>query len=156
MAVRLPKKTVDFLGLKENFLIMFNYDKEQIVIKPKKEKEYTLDELLDKVTPENIHEEVDWGETCWKRSMVKNKYIREQGDIVWLDFDPAKGHEQKGRRPAFVLSFIKYNKKIGLALFCPITSVVKRYPFETFLISDKINGVILVDQIKSYDWRKKI
>lgn len=87
--------------------------------------------------------------------MVKNKYIPEQGDIVWLDFDPAKGHEQKGRRPAFVLSSTKYNKKIGLALFCPITSVVKRYPFETFLISDKINGVILVDQIKSYDWRKR-
>lgn len=66
LAVRLPKKTVDFLGLKENSLIMFNYDKEQIVIKPKKEKEYTLDELLDKVTPENIHEEVDWGKPVGK------------------------------------------------------------------------------------------
>ncbi len=61
LAIRLPKKTVDFLGLKENSIVGFDYDKKQIVIKPKKEKEYTLDELLDKVTPKNIHEEIDFG-----------------------------------------------------------------------------------------------
>lgn len=87
--------------------------------------------------------------------MVKKIYIPEKGDIVWLDFDPAKGHEQKGRKPAFVLSPLKYNKKIGWALFCPITSVAKNYPFEINLINEKINGVILSDQIKSYDWRRR-
>ncbi|MBU1046291.1 type II toxin-antitoxin system PemK/MazF family toxin [Patescibacteria group bacterium] len=87
--------------------------------------------------------------------MVKNIYIPKQGDLVWLDFDPAKGHEQKGRRPAFVLSSEKYNKRIGLVLFCPITSVAKNYPFEVLLTDDKIKGVILVDQIKSYDWNKR-
>ena len=87
--------------------------------------------------------------------MVKKIYIPKQGDIVWLDFDLSKGHEQKGRRPAFVLSSEKYNKKIGLALFCPVTSVAKNYPFEIFLVNDKINGVILTDQIKSYDWNKR-
>ena len=87
--------------------------------------------------------------------MVKKIYIPKQGDIVWLDFDLSKGHEQKGRRPAFVLSSEKYNKKIGLALFCPVTSVDKNYPFEIFLVNDKINGVILTDQIKSYDWNKR-
>ncbi|MBU1046290.1 AbrB/MazE/SpoVT family DNA-binding domain-containing protein [Patescibacteria group bacterium] len=61
LAVRLPKKTVDFLGLKEGSVVGFNYDKNQIVIKPQKEKEYTLDELLAKVTSENIHEEIDFG-----------------------------------------------------------------------------------------------
>jgi len=87
--------------------------------------------------------------------MVRKIYIPEKGDIVWLDFDPAKGHEQKGRRPAFVLSSLKYNKKIGLALFCPITSIVKNYPFEINLIDEKINGVILSDQIKSCDWKRR-
>ena len=87
--------------------------------------------------------------------MVKNKYIPKRGDIVWLDFDSTKGHEQKGRRPAFVLSSGKYNKRIGLALFCPITSVAKTYPFEIPLVSDNINGVILSDQIKSFDWNKR-
>ncbi len=87
--------------------------------------------------------------------MVKKIYIPERCDIVWLDFDPAKGHEQKGRRPAFVLSSLKYNSKIGLVLVCPITSIVKNYPFEINLINKKINGVILSDQIKSFDWKRR-
>jgi len=61
LAIRLPKKTVDFLGLKEGSLVGFDYDKNQITIKPKKEKEYTLKELTDKITSKNIHQEVDWG-----------------------------------------------------------------------------------------------
>jgi len=28
----------------------------------------------------------------------------KQGDIIWLDFDPQTGHEQRGRRPALVVS----------------------------------------------------
>ena len=31
--------------------------------------------------------------------------IFEQGDIVYLDFDPQSGHEQKGRRPALAVSY---------------------------------------------------
>ncbi len=66
LALRLPKKTVDFLELKEGSFVGFKYDKNQIVIKPQKEKEYTLDELLAKVTPENIHEEIDFGRPVGK------------------------------------------------------------------------------------------
>jgi mRNA interferase MazF len=81
-------------------------------------------------------------------------YTPEQGDIVWLTLNPQKGHEQSGRRPAVVLSPSSYNSKVGLALFCPITSKKKGYPFEVKL-PDKcsIQGVILVDQVKSFDWR---
>jgi antitoxin MazE len=61
LALRLPKKTVDFLNLKEDSLVMFDYNKNQITIKPKKEKKYTLKELTDKITPENIHKEVESG-----------------------------------------------------------------------------------------------
>jgi len=40
-----------------------------------------------------------------------------------------------------------------LAIFCPITSNEKGYPFEVKVkIENKINGVILSDQIKSIDW----
>jgi mRNA interferase MazF len=52
--------------------------------------------------------------------MVEDGYIPDRGDIVWLEFDPQTGHEQKGRRPAIVLSPKVYNKKVGLALFCPL------------------------------------
>ncbi|MES0489865.1 MAG: endoribonuclease MazF [Leptospirales bacterium] len=84
---------------------------------------------------------------------IKN-YIPQRGDIVWLDFDPQTGHEQKGKRPAIVLSPKEYNEKTGLALFCPITSKIKNYPFEV-KIDGEIEGVILSDQIKSLDWRKR-
>lgn len=83
-------------------------------------------------------------------------YIPEQGHIVWLTLNPQKGHEQSGRRPAVVLSPSSYNAKVGLAIFCPITSKEKGYPFEIKLPTKcTIQGVILVDQIKSLDWQSR-
>lgn len=83
-------------------------------------------------------------------------YIPERGDIVWLEFNPRVGHEQSGIRPALVISPGEYNEKVGLALFCPITSKEKGYPFEVKVsVGDKITGVILSDQIKSLDWKRR-
>jgi mRNA interferase MazF len=87
--------------------------------------------------------------------MVKSKYIPERGDIVWLDFNPQAGHEQMGRRPAIVISPIGYNEKVGLGVFCPITSKEKGYPFEVRIKNKKIDGVILSDQVKNMDWGKR-
>ncbi len=73
---------------------------------------------------------------------------------MWLSFTPQIGHEQAGRRPALVLSPKTYNEKSGLALFCPITSRTKGYPFEVRLPSTvPVTGVVLADQIRSLDWR---
>lgn len=86
--------------------------------------------------------------------MVESDYSPERGDIVWLDFDPQSGHEQKGRRPAIIISPKIYNSKTRLALFCPITNQVKGYPFEVILPSNlTVTGVIIADQIKSLDWK---
>lgn len=86
--------------------------------------------------------------------MKSKSYVPERGDIVWLNFDPQLGHEQSGRRPALVISPKIYNEKTGLALFCPITSQVKNYPFEVNLPANlEIDGVILADQIKNLDWK---
>ena len=87
--------------------------------------------------------------------MVKPAYVPERGDVVWLDFCPQSGHEQQGRRPALVLSPAAYNGKVGLALFCPVTSTIKGYPFEVPLECRKIAGVALADQIKSLDWKAR-
>ncbi len=87
--------------------------------------------------------------------MVKSKYIPNRGDVVWLDFFPAKGHEQEGRRPAVVLSHLEYNNKSTLALFCPITSKTKKYPFEVEIKRSLVKGVVLADQIKHFDWSKR-
>lgn len=81
-------------------------------------------------------------------------YIPDRGDIVWITLNPQAGHEQAGRRPALVLSPATYNEKVGLAIFCPITSQVKGYPFEVLLPEGlEINGAVLSDQVKSLDWR---
>ncbi|MDR0308001.1 MAG: endoribonuclease MazF [Chitinispirillales bacterium] len=87
--------------------------------------------------------------------MVRKKYIPERGDIVWLNFNPQAGHEQKGKRPAIVVSPKEYNEKTGLGLFCPITSTMKGYPFEVEIKNKKITGVVLSDQIKSLDWKTR-
>jgi len=82
------------------------------------------------------------------------EYVPDRGDIVWLHFDPRVGHEQAGRRPALVISPKAYNRKVGLALVCPITSNVKGYPFEVELPKgSKAKGAVLCDQIKTLDWR---
>lgn len=81
-------------------------------------------------------------------------YVPERGDVVWLDFNPQVGHEQAGRRPAIVLSPSAYNRKVGLAIFCPITNQVKGYPFEVVIpAGHKISGTILSDQVKNLDWK---
>lgn len=84
-----------------------------------------------------------------------NLYIPARGDLVWLEFDPQAGHEQSGHRPAIVISHIEYNRKTGLALFCPITTKVKGYPFEVLINTKKVQGAILADQIRSLDWQAR-
>jgi mRNA interferase MazF len=86
----------------------------------------------------------------------KTTYVPERGDVVWITLDPQAGHEQAGRRPALVLSPASYNGRVGLALFCPITSQVKGYPFEVPLPSgEPVKGVVGADQVKSLDWRAR-
>jgi mRNA interferase MazF len=85
-----------------------------------------------------------------------NSYIPGRGDIVRLNFNPTQGHEQRGHRPALVISPLSYNAKSSLALFLPITSQQKGYPFEVLLPSGLItHGVILADQIKCLDWKAR-
>ncbi|MEQ1919279.1 MAG: endoribonuclease MazF [Elusimicrobiota bacterium] len=83
-------------------------------------------------------------------------YCPKQGDVVWLSFAPQAGHEQAGHRPALTLTPEAYNRKVGLALFCPITTRAKGYPFEVPLPTGlKASGVVLSDQVKSLDWQAR-
>jgi mRNA interferase MazF len=85
--------------------------------------------------------------------MKSGKYIPDRGDIIWLNFTPQTGHEQKGKRPALVISPLIYNKKTSLCLCFPITSKIKGYPFEVKLPTGLgVEGVILSDQIKNLDF----
>lgn len=88
--------------------------------------------------------------------MVARAYVPDAGDLVWLTFDPQAGREQRGRRPALILSPRTYNARTHLALACPITSQVKGYPFEVPLPPDgAIHGAVLADHVKNLDWNAR-
>lgn len=83
-------------------------------------------------------------------------YVPDRGDVVWLAFNPQMGHEQRGRRPALVLSPLAYNRKVGLMLCCPLTNQIKGYPYEVNIPDGlPVSGTVLADQIKSLDWRAR-
>src|SRR5262245_18236474 len=87
---------------------------------------------------------------------MPRSYAPDRGDVVWLEFNPQAGHEQAGHRPALVISPRAYNRRVGLALFCPSTSQLKGYPFEVAAhAGSPVGGVVLSDQIKSLDWRAR-
>jgi len=80
----------------------------------------------------------------------------DRGDIVFLSFTPQAGAEVRGERPALVLSPRLYNARVGLGLFCPITSRAKGYPFEVPIPDGHVvHGVVLADQVRSLDWRAR-
>jgi len=85
--------------------------------------------------------------------MVKVPYVPDVGDIIYLDFDPQAGREQAKRRPALVLTGRKYNKAAGLAVVCPLTSVIKPYPFALRVHIMGRDGCVLTDHVKSVDWQ---
>ena len=84
--------------------------------------------------------------------MVKT-YMPKQGDIVFLDFTPTKGHEQKGYRPAIIISNDVFNKNTKMTIVCPITSNEKDFPTH-YLLKDskKIKGSVLCEHIRSIDY----
>ncbi|MGH6919882.1 MAG: endoribonuclease MazF [Geminicoccaceae bacterium] len=87
---------------------------------------------------------------------MRQDYVPERGDVIWLSFSPQAGREQSGRRPGVVLSPARYHRRIGLALTWPITSRIKGYPFEVPLEGVRgLSGVSLVDQLRSLAWRAR-
>ena len=88
--------------------------------------------------------------------MVARTYVPDAGDLVWLTFDLQAGHEQRGRRPALILSPRLYNAKARLAIACPVTSQIKGYPFEVPLpAGGAIAGAVLADHVKNVDWEAR-
>ena len=83
------------------------------------------------------------------------KYVPKQGDIVALSFDPQSGHEQKGRRPAIIVSNKTFNQHLGLAFACPITNTKRDFPFHIKVESENITGYIMAEQMKSIDYNSR-
>jgi mRNA interferase MazF len=82
--------------------------------------------------------------------------VPEKGDFIAVTFDPQSGHEQRGRRPALVVSNTLFNQQTGLAIVCPITNTDRGYPFHVAVTNDPdIRGFVMVEQVKSIDFRAR-
>ena len=83
-------------------------------------------------------------------------YVPKQGDLVALDFDPQSGHEQKGRRPALVVSKDSFNKATGLAICCPMTNTDRGVPLHVSVTGrSSLTGFVMCEQVKSIDFRAR-
>lgn len=83
-------------------------------------------------------------------------YVPKQGDVIAITLDPQSGHEQKGRRPALVVSKDLFNRSTGLAIVCPVTNTKCNFPFHVPIPQkSKLTGFVMVEQVKSVDYRTR-
>jgi mRNA interferase MazF len=83
-------------------------------------------------------------------------YVPEKGDFITLSFDPQAGHEQKGRRPALIISNFVFNQATGLAIACPITNTDRKIPFHLPVpTTSSLTGFVMIEQVKSIDYRAR-
>lgn len=83
-------------------------------------------------------------------------YAPKKGDFIAVTFDPQSGHEQKGRRPALVVSNTLFNKQTGLAIVCPLTTTDRGYPFHVAVTDNsQVAGFVMVEQVKSIDFQAR-
>jgi mRNA interferase MazF len=84
--------------------------------------------------------------------MRGSDYIPDTGDLIWTDFDPTRGREQAGRRPALVVSAAAFTENTNFAVVCPITSHIRPFPTSVVLPPGlPIVGEILTSHIRSID-----
>ncbi|PIX39874.1 MAG: mRNA-degrading endonuclease [Armatimonadetes bacterium CG_4_10_14_0_8_um_filter_66_14] len=84
------------------------------------------------------------------------RYVPEKGDLVVLTFDPQSGHEQRGRRPALVVSNTPFNRRTGMAMVCPVTNTFRGDPFHVPVPEDSsITGYVMAEQLKSVDYASR-
>lgn len=84
--------------------------------------------------------------------MVKRSYIAKQGDVIFVDFNQQKGHEQKGVRPALLVSNAVFNEKTGFVLVCPITTKDNKFPLHIPLPERmRTEGFVLTEHVRSID-----
>ena len=85
------------------------------------------------------------------------KRAPKRGDIVRMSFDPAMGTEQRGVRPALVISADAFNK-LGMAMVCPVTQGGDYARGQQWVVSladtgMDTQGVVLCNQARIVDWK---
>ena len=75
-----------------------------------------------------------------------------QGDIISINLDPKKGHEQQGHRPYICLSNKVISDIANIAIFAPISNTKRQYPLYIPLNGTKTTGVVMLDQLVTIDY----
>ena len=86
---------------------------------------------------------------CGGRGMIK------QGDIIKLDLDPTKGHEQAGYRPVLAISNTHFSQASNMLIVCPITNTDRKNPLHVYLTGLTTTGFVMCDQVRAIDVRAR-
>ncbi|HEX4975755.1 MAG TPA: type II toxin-antitoxin system PemK/MazF family toxin [Pseudomonadales bacterium] len=87
--------------------------------------------------------------------MANKAYIPDRNDIVWLNFEPAKGKEIGKRRPALVLSSKEYNKATNLMICCPISSSIRGGATEVPIGNLDVPSVVAASLVQTLSWTER-
>ena len=83
------------------------------------------------------------------------KKVPLQGDIIKINLDPKKGHEQAGYRPYLCLSNRMISDYANIAVFAPISNTNRKYPLYIPLQKTKTTGNVLLDQLVTVDYNAR-
>ena len=87
--------------------------------------------------------------------MTRQPYLPDRGDLAWINFEPQAGREQSKNRPGLVLTEREFNLATGLVIACPITRTDRPYGSRVRLSNTATQGFVMVEQVKSIDWRAR-
>jgi len=158
LTVRLPGEIVQAARLRDGERVEVEAHDGDVIIR-RTEPQVVLADLFRGKTPEEWRAEYadvyDWGRGYRPRGrsrVTTPGYVPSAGDLIWTDFDPTKGREQAGRRPALVISAAAFSANTGLAVVCPITSRVRPFPTSVVLLPGlPVAGEILTSHVRSID-----
>ncbi len=155
-AVRIPATLMQALNLNIDDEVKIDLVDGKLIIEPVRKEPYLRLLNWSTTSRRKTSTRISTGESRKIRKSGNGKPIRTRyGRLIWVDFDPTKGSEQAGHRPAVVLSPFMYNNKTGMCLCVPCTTQSKGYPFEVVLSGQERDGVALADQVKSIAWRAR-
>jgi len=83
--------------------------------------------------------------------MVINQY-----EVYLINLDPTIGNEIKKSRPCLVISPDEMNHNISTLIIAPMTTKSRNYPTRVSLQFNKVNGWIVLDQIRTIDKQRII
>ena len=87
--------------------------------------------------------------------MAGESYLPDRRDVVWLDFEPAKGREIGKYRPALVLTSKDYNQQTGLLICCPISTSIRGAATEVPLTGLEQPSVVVASLVQTLSWRDR-